>query len=931
MTQNEFYKIFIIEKIKAKTQNQNSYNLSFCNFDYDIIQNFEFEDYDDTHVVILRDNDYSSAVKLRNNPKVKKIVILSAMGIQNIDSLKDFNEYDLFDAEQDMEIISEIVLKNMSVIMDNKSFIVLKEVIIEQNIQLFQLFNFFVKVSEKTSNLDMQALSNNLCFLNCWNTNSDSKVEIKKVINNSSIDVIESAIEKFCRANTDISPQVKTIKKYLDENKILEMFSRFKYEDIKDLFSSTARNGVKVKRKSSELEEDQSVFALERIFDKNAASYDVREEESGIFYSEFLTINKDTLLMPFQQIHKNVLKIVGEKFCEDVNKKFNKIYTAINSIAQEDFYVYPIELAQFVSIYNNFAKAYVDLLRYMLKTTAIAHKLCEEECLIELLNVYAVKDGDNLVLPYYHPISIIRFIMASNMEYDDIWNANEIYETISDSIRCSLIEQYPVRHLLHDKNFYQPKSDDEPTWLYTVFEKVEPFMGKDDVDFRIIGKEIESYIELYPYKAIVSVNVVGNISISNIDYISALINKKGQMCHKLYINLFCSSSADLRKRLASFQQTGNYSENIVFRIVNMTAEETNVFEIIKKDCDLVIFADCNALYSRFEYVNMFAAPNWEKYLFETQSFDELVSLKTDKENSFFTILFDSLQNVFLTGDNSPVMRIGSKLNFKLLNKIKRECAEEKLFISIVTKDEAQILSGISEIRYSIVHYNGFSCLRLNHKLSVKKIEDQRNNPICFFVLFEFFEELYADNYDFNRFLEKLPIDKNQLMNVAIVFEKSELCVEKTIVCCGEMPAEDVEFMHGFMDDILDSAFWHEDIIGNFIKKIIVNLCYASVQTYNDLLLVYYLEHNFGGVDIIDILDVSEKHINISRGDVVNFTYWKAILDILEKANSMTPKVCADVYQIATRGDLQSLCDSIEDEKKPLKKKLKYILEEGRNE
>ena len=39
-------------------------------------------------------------------------------------------------------------------------------------------------------------------------------------------------------------------------------------------------------------------------------------------------------------------------------------------------------------------------------------------------------------------------------------------------------------------------------------------------------------------------------------------------------------------------------------------------------------------------------------------------------------------------------------------------------------------------------------------ISVKKIEDQRNNPVCFFVLFDFFEELYSpdallNDNDFN--------------------------------------------------------------------------------------------------------------------------------------------------------------------------------------
>ncbi len=928
MTQNEFYRAFIIEKLKDKTNNQDSYNISFCNFDYDIIQNFDFEDYDDTHIVILRDNDYSVAVKLRNNPKVKKIVILSAMGVQNIDSLKDFTEYELFDPERDMEIISGIVSENMSVIMDNKSLMVLKNVIIEQNIQLFQIFDFFVAMAEKTTFLDTRTLSNNLSLLNCWNTDSDSKVEIKKVINNSSIDVIESAIEKFYRTNTEILPYVKAIKRLLDENKTPEMFSKYKYENIKGLFSSTARKVANKKRKPSESEEDKGIFVLERIFDKNIVSYDALEEEAGFSYDDFLRIDKEILLTPFQKIHEDMLKVVGEKHRGEMDLKFNNIYAAINNIAIEDFCVCPIELEQFVLVYTDFAKAYVDLLRYILKTNAVAHKLCEEACLMELLNVYAVKDGDNLVLPYYHPVSIIRFIIANGLGYDDAWNADEVHEAISNSISCSLIKQYPIRHLLYNKELYQLKSNYESTWLYTVFEKAEPFMGKDNVDFRIIGKEIESYIELYPYKSIINVNVVGNISISNIDYINALINKKGQMRYKLYINLFCSTGADLKKRLASFQQTGNYSEDIVFRIVNMNTEDENVFEKIKKDCDLLIFADCNVLYSRFEYVNMFAAPNWEKYLFETHSFDELVTPNTDRENNFFTILYDSLQNVYLTGDNSPVMRIGSKLNYKLLNRIKKECAEEKLFVSIVTKDVAQILSCISEIQYSIAPYNDFSCLRLNSKLSVRKIEDKRSNPICYFTLFDFFEDIYTDGYDLKHFFEILPVDKNQLMNIAVVFEKNDSFIEKTMVCCEEIPDEDVGFLHSLMDTILDSAFFLGDIIGDFMKKIIINLCYASVRTYNDLLLVYFLENDFDGIAALQVL---EKKLDISRGNVINFTYWKTILNILEKANSMTPKVCADIYQIATRSDLQSLCDSIEDEKLPLKKKLKYVLEEGRNE
>ena len=166
------------------------------------------------------------------------------------------------------------------------------------------------------------------------------------------------------------------------------------------------------------------------------------------------------------------------------------------------------------------------------------------------------------------------------------------------------------------------------------------------------------------------------------------------------------------------------------------------------------------------------------------------------------------------------------------------------------------------------------------------------------------------------------------MNVAVVFEQKEAYVIKTLVCCEEMPEQDVEFLHNVMDKVLDSAFMFGETIGEFMKKIIVNLCFASVRTYNDLLLAYYLEHNYDG---LTVLEISEKKLDISKGNVINFTYWKAILDILERANSMTPKVCADIYQIASRGDLQGLCDSIKNDKLSLKKKLKYVLEEGRNE
>lgn len=191
-----FFVQYIKEYIDILTKSKDEFFISLCDIEEDLLEIMDVSGLRDYEIVIISRKNYSEAIRLRNDVKVRKIVLLSGEGIKHIDSLKDFNEYSVLCEDRTiiwecMERVFRIKLKR-----EVKSFL---EVIIDQGeISLWDLLRYLSEGIEKEG-INPRKLNQNLPMLEIWKSNEKkflTKGKIGRMIRLSKYAVIEKRLTR---------------------------------------------------------------------------------------------------------------------------------------------------------------------------------------------------------------------------------------------------------------------------------------------------------------------------------------------------------------------------------------------------------------------------------------------------------------------------------------------------------------------------------------------------------------------------------------------------------------------------------------------------------------------------------------------------------------------------------------------------------------
>ena len=164
---------YIEQYIRILTKGKSEFFLSLCDIEEELLEELDISELDGYEVVVVGKNDYSEAVRLRNNIHIQKIVLLSGEGVKHIDSLKDFNEYSVL--SENRTIIWECLEKVFNVHLSKELKGFLTAIFDQGEISLWELLQYLSKSMGKNG-ISPKGLNENLPMLGIWKSKEKTDV-----------------------------------------------------------------------------------------------------------------------------------------------------------------------------------------------------------------------------------------------------------------------------------------------------------------------------------------------------------------------------------------------------------------------------------------------------------------------------------------------------------------------------------------------------------------------------------------------------------------------------------------------------------------------------------------------------------------------------------------------------------------------------------
>ena len=182
--------------IKELTQGRREFFLSICDIEEDLLNSLNDAISEEYVTIVVNKKDYSKAVRLRNDAEIKKIVLLSGEGVQQIDSLKDFNEYSV--CADDRNIFWPCIEDAFQIEISEEIRDFLDILLREGSASFLEFFRYLYSCIDARQ-IKVQKLNRNLSNLGIWYSDEKkvlTKGRIRSMIKKSKEDVVERQLTR---------------------------------------------------------------------------------------------------------------------------------------------------------------------------------------------------------------------------------------------------------------------------------------------------------------------------------------------------------------------------------------------------------------------------------------------------------------------------------------------------------------------------------------------------------------------------------------------------------------------------------------------------------------------------------------------------------------------------------------------------------------
>ncbi len=736
---------YLKEYISILTKGREEFFLSLCDIEEELLQKIQIPNHTEYQIVIIKNKDYSEAVRLRNDAGVKKIVLLSGEGIKQIDSLKDFNEYPLLSGKREevLDCLSKAL--NVELERDIRNFL---ETILEQDeISLWELLRYLLPCMDERNVIQPVKLNENLPELGIWKSRSQEvlkKGKIRRMMRLSKYDIVEKRLTKAVM-NHEIENQSweKAISNGLYSGELSKIFKKLDYEDMeKHLKNAPKDRGMNVAETDSSAADVVYGFSYE---------YKIREyvkEEISVLEEEWLkerekdnfdfdlkwedySWNRDDESRYREQMeeiksgirNKNLPPDKREELIQKVDALEQSFLEAWDGVLEAT----PICLHTFCKRAEGYTDRYFELLAYILTDEKVRHFAAPEPDLIPRLQcLFCNMEDSCIVMPFFHPVCVFYYMGIKKM-FEFILDSQDEsgIGRVKDSIQTALLKklgmQFPVEFMkmggiyaLDYNTVWQSKE--------VKFSNIENGIVYSVLDFVIIQKQILDYIRKHPLLTEITVALV---DISDLGGLTSLVQKirkiaMGNVCNVARITFLVLTvkEEEFKQKLSRMWDTASTNGLIQFRFgrTNYLNENKYDMEKIAGEADMVVLADSSILYRTPRAVSV--KQN------QTVVWNQLEGFRLDQQVEYFfrvgktyiPYLWDTLQYITDNGAEGLWIWKSREIDNGILDFIKKQVSRNPEKTIVALSSNEHILSDIYQNDYIQAHkrkHNGKSIMILN--------------------------------------------------------------------------------------------------------------------------------------------------------------------------------------------------------------------------
>ena len=902
-----FFTRYIYEYIRALAVERAEFFLSICDIEEDMLEMVDVDELYPYHVVIVSNNDYSKAVRLRNDASVNCIVLLSGEGVKQIDSLKDFNEYSIL--HPDRQIIWDCMEEVFEIQIDGKVQIFLDTIVEKGEISFWELWNYLEKVGIQAGTLPPRELNKNLPMLGIWKSNNTDvlkKAKIGRMIRLSKYAIVESRLTKAIMENKlTARTKVNTVTKELARGSIQKILESLDFEEVEDFFKAPSRDIPDNESETTESEDSNGVeenslisyeFLLRRETNKSVSELEAEwlkyedGDESDETRSnkektdkEADTINiarakfdlRDSILVhdvSYSEIKELIyqLNLPNEKI-ERIAQMMQNLWEKFQDKWDDVVSATPICLKTFCQEAKEYTQAYFELLSYLMADETVRYAVAKTGLIPKLQNLWCKISENEIKMPFYHPICIFYYMGLQRMyeyvlEMCPYNEKRQLQSQVLEAITKKIGMQFPIDFLKNGEQQYA--LDRTSIWKssHMVFHNVKRGIVYSALDFYVIHNRVLDYIYNHPFMTEI---VIALVDVSEWNGIQRLVEAIKNISKDKYCNLgrvtflvLSYKEEELKSTLAQIWESMDTEDVVRFRFGrnNYWSKESdgqysyNLSRIVE-EADMTIIADGSVLYHEPRFVKLQQGSNSLYKRLEAFDLKQQTEQYFKKGKSDVPVLWDTLQYIAENRDDGLWCRKSTEIDNTVLSFINSVVSkeDEKSIVAISSNDH--ILSEIFRTDFLQAHrqkYNGKSITIMEfgkkHKNSV--LSDRGIAKITYY-----FNDFYNTTLELDDFSKGI-ISDSQDICLEIGYESGVLqCNCSIYVEDAETKDEDsMRELDSFIQWQFDQFLREKNIITCYFSEFLLNHYFEKTQNISAVLLAeklykgYVMETTYKQVD-----------------------------------------------------------------------------------
>lgn len=821
--------------------------------------------------------DYAEAVRLRNNPDVRQIVLLSNDTVKMIDSLKDFVEYPILpERREDLWCCLEAAF---GVELDSECQKILGAVLEQKQIPLEDLLAYIGRCMRNGA-CSAEEMLKSLYQFEIWSIKKikkgekyPSKGQLRRMIRSSNPLQIDKRLIGGLTGENPVfdEKEQKIILDCLSQNNLQELFRRIPYsEKIERLFKSGGRNSgtvvIKEKQEAQKYENSYQYAISESV---GGDLWGVEEEllaEKGDS-SEESSEENNSLEKSRQSFHYPDVEFVKKELVKRAEEMKNLNFTEKKRALVEENWARleadfleavekgkeytPTYLEHYVKSQKKLIKSYFGFLALCLSDDGISRR-CEGTGFLERVQtLFCQKKGEVIKMPFYHPLMGFYYwkLQKSFAEYRNMQRTYS--DDFGQDIILALTEKeqmdFPVQYMLWQNQLYQLDVTGLREWRTEAeFHKVADYAVGSWTNIRLLNEDLMDYIARQRFLSEIRVTVIDLNDISEImsmlEKLQRLPDSESCMVHKVILNIISEKEEYLKEKLQESMEMDIDNPQVLFRFTRELYKREDGYDLegIIRDSDLLFLADSSFLYQKPRLAAWEGDGNWFRIVMEQAGAEKTAEAFLNQDENLLEVLWDSIHYIELEEETRLASWRSRELRLPVFDKFQRAIEANPQLTIVLMSSNLQLLQHIYHVkgfqaRKSIVP--GQEMLLLNfHKGSRRKELNREKDARVQMFLKPFLEEFLYDSEILNTENEKEWERDSPCFVFAYGNRRLQIRVEVNMGNEVSDLADRIEYYGDLIKDIIGFASESR----RFREKLITML-YQEVDSYAGALLVDYME------------------------------------------------------------------------------------------